>query len=701
MSIATMDMTGASIRFGSLEEKMRHDQRQSMLEREQAQNAERNRLRDFAVQLREPQAHYAKAPASENIPSFKLGDTPNFHGALENRAERPGMGHLSPPAYQDFMQHMRAASVAPDVRSREAHTEKAAQVVAQDYLQGKGLANLTGEEVRRGVLHQMRSQIVMNMRSLGQSLGLTTTTSHVISFGLERALETKGFTVLANRAIDRIADVASRAAGNAKDAVVKLASAAPDAYRPSAAGAAAATGVRHSLQQTLHTSMNRLNELGVNRESLKGFMTQHMGKIMVMMEVAQHPAAFQRAAQLIAQSPTAMEAVYSVVTDKELRHATGNLLVAAGDSAGGRIWRGAGSMAVVAGSVMRGDSKAEIGRHVFRSLMAVAGGALGAVAGTFLGGPVGSVALGFAGAEGGAMFADEMLAYWDRKTGHTPPQQNLVSAQELQQSQEILARRGSVAAQGLALGITQGLGLGETARQVVERPPAGNWVPGQTSREFESGNGGPGTVSSGRGDHGGASYGTYQLSSRQGTLQEFLKSSGYDQQFAGLRPGSSEFNARWKEVAISDSRFGDAQHAFIQKTHYDPAMAGLKQAGIDFSDRGPAVQDAVWSTATQFGAGNAQRGAIGMIQRALSGKDVAAMSDREIVTAIQDYKIAHNDRLFASSSAEVRAGTANRAVLEKERLVSLADQPGGSNQVAARDTGREMERTYGGGRGLG
>lgn len=203
---------------------------------------------------------------------------------------------------------------------------------------------------------------------------------------------------------------------------------------------------------------------------------------------------------------------------------------------------------------------------------------------------------------------------------------------------------------------------------------AGNWVLGQTSKLFESGGGGAGTVSSGKGDHGGASYGTYQMSSSQGTVQNFLKSSKYGAQFEGLTPGTPEFKAKWKEVANADPEFGSSQHDYIKKTHFDPAAAGLAKAGIDLSGRGAAVQDALWSTSVQFGAGSSKKGngAIGLFQKALAGKDASKLSDADITAAVQDYKIANNEQLFASSSAKNRAGTARRAVDEKQSLGVLA-----------------------------
>jgi len=49
---------------------------------------------------------------------------------------------------------------------------------------------------------------------------------------------------------------------------------------------------------------------------------------------------------------------------------------------------------------------------------------------------------------------------------------------------------------------------------------------GALSAEFESGGRGPGTVSSGKGDPGGVSYGIYQLSSKAGTVAGFLSGEG-------------------------------------------------------------------------------------------------------------------------------------------------------------------------------
>lgn len=207
----------------------------------------------------------------------------------------------------------------------------------------------------------------------------------------------------------------------------------------------------------------------------------------------------------------------------------------------------------------------------------------------------------------------------------------------------------------------------------LKREELSRWKLGQTSEKFESGGRGAGTVSSGKGDHGGASYGTYQLSSKAGTLGKFLRESGYGEQFKGLRPGTDAFNKKWKEIAANDPEFGNAQHDFIRRTHYDPAMQGLREAGIDLSNRGNGVKDAIWSTSVQFGAGSqkSKAGAIGMVKEALKGQDVSKLSDAEIIERIQDYKIANNDRLFRSSDASTRVATFKRARAEKQALLAV------------------------------
>ena len=176
-----------------------------------------------------------------------------------------------------------------------------------------------------------------------------------------------------------------------------------------------------------------------------------------------------------------------------------------------------------------------------------------------------------------------------------------------------------------------------------------DWRLGQNSERYETGGRGAGTISSGRGDNGGASYGTYQLSSRMGTLAEYLAQSPYGEQFRGLTPVTPAFDRRWRELAASDPGFAQDQHDFIKRSHYDVQHARLRAAGLDLTDRGPAVQDAVWSTSVQFRNLTLPIVSKGLEERYGAGYRLDELSDRQIVEAIQDYKIAHNRELFSRS----------------------------------------------------
>lgn len=111
-----------------------------------------------------------------------------------------------------------------------------------------------------------------------------------------------------------------------------------------------------------------------------------------------------------------------------------------------------------------------------------------------------------------------------------------------------------------------------------------SWHIGQTSAHRESGGRGPGTVSTGVGDHGGISYGTYQFSTNTGGASEYVAASAYRGRFAGLQPGTQEFGAKWQEVAAADpAGFAKDQHDFIQTLYYDKQMQRLQDVGIDLS----------------------------------------------------------------------------------------------------------------------
>lgn len=132
---------------------------------------------------------------------------------------------------------------------------------------------------------------------------------------------------------------------------------------------------------------------------------------------------------------------------------------------------------------------------------------------------------------------------------------------------------------------------------------------GSLSREWEVGpDGGPGTVSSGltsgnRPDSGGVSYGSWQLASKRGMPQAFLRNEGaaWANQFRGLTPGTPAYKAAWEGAAAADPlRFENAQRAFVRRENYEPVLRSVEAAtGIDLSRGSGVLQDMLWSTSVQ------------------------------------------------------------------------------------------------------
>src|ERR1041385_7235485 len=99
---------------------------------------------------------------------------------------------------------------------------------------------------------------------------------------------------------------------------------------------------------------------------------------------------------------------------------------------------------------------------------------------------------------------------------------------------------------------------------------------GSLSAKYETGGRGPGVVSSGAGDYGGVSYGSYQMATNTGTVKSFVTQAGFPwlQDFANLTAGTPQFTAVWKRIASQQpDEFQKAQHAYIKKTHYDLLVA--------------------------------------------------------------------------------------------------------------------------------
>ena len=203
---------------------------------------------------------------------------------------------------------------------------------------------------------------------------------------------------------------------------------------------------------------------------------------------------------------------------------------------------------------------------------------------------------------------------------------------------------------------------------------------GTLSAKYETGGRGPGTVSTGAGDPGGVSYGSYQMATKMGVPQKFVKQTGFQwlADFQNLGAGTAEFTACWKRIATNEpAAFQKCQHEYIKKTHYDLLAAKiLNDDRLDVNTRSRALQDVVWSTAVQHGGGTS------MVHKALANVTCARTDpafDEQLIRAIyaeRGRKKADGSLVYFSRSApNVQKGVANRFKNElNDALAMLAKE---------------------------
>jgi hypothetical protein len=198
---------------------------------------------------------------------------------------------------------------------------------------------------------------------------------------------------------------------------------------------------------------------------------------------------------------------------------------------------------------------------------------------------------------------------------------------------------------------------------------------GTLSAGFESGRAGVAAI--GYDTNGGTSYGTYQISSRAGTMERFLDylETQMPEWAKRLRAaGPANTGSRqgampevWQSIAAEDAtRFARLQHDFIEKTHYLPALQEIAQrTGVNLAHSPKATQEVLWSTAVQHGA----KGAANIFCTALD-----APANRPGTPLTQDFVAsiyATRARQFDRSSTEVQAAVQRRFQQEQQTALAM------------------------------
>lgn len=218
------------------------------------------------------------------------------------------------------------------------------------------------------------------------------------------------------------------------------------------------------------------------------------------------------------------------------------------------------------------------------------------------------------------------------------------------------------------------------AKAPNEPRSSGLTVTGALSARFESGQDGIAAIGYDR--HGGTSYGKYQISSKAGSMDQFInflnkEAPAFAKQLeeAGASNTGScrgKMPEEWKKIAQENPDFfRDLQERFIHNSHYKPALAALSQRTDITNDKmSAALQEVLWSTAVQHGPNGAAR----IFSRAM-GKMDPELADKagtpEFEKAMIENVYAMRSTQFGSSTEQVQHAVQNRLKEEKSLALNM------------------------------
>lgn len=181
---------------------------------------------------------------------------------------------------------------------------------------------------------------------------------------------------------------------------------------------------------------------------------------------------------------------------------------------------------------------------------------------------------------------------------------------------------------------------------------------------------------------GGTSYGQYQIASKTGTMDYFIrfledKAPDVAARLKGAGPADTggttgRMPTAWKQLAAADpKRFEALQHEFIRSNNYAPAAKSIVlTTGLDVTKRSYALREVLWSTAVQHGPYGAERIFTQAIERAENG---AGRQDFDKAVIEEVYRL--RGQKFFRHNKRVREAVQSRFRDEKTTAIALLDGP--------------------------
>ena len=202
-------------------------------------------------------------------------------------------------------------------------------------------------------------------------------------------------------------------------------------------------------------------------------------------------------------------------------------------------------------------------------------------------------------------------------------------------------------------------------------------VRGLLSERFESGLDGSAAIGWDR--MGGTSYGRFQLSSRQGSMDDFiafleqevpqwaqrLKDAGATD--TGSRNGAMP--ETWKTLATENpDLLAGLEHRFIHASHYLPAAKAVAETlGLDMNAFPEGLRETLFSTAVQHGP----TGAANIFGRAMGELGENTGGDNIDMAGLIDLVYGLRAERFGGSTERVREAVQNRLSTERQLAQAL------------------------------
>jgi hypothetical protein len=199
---------------------------------------------------------------------------------------------------------------------------------------------------------------------------------------------------------------------------------------------------------------------------------------------------------------------------------------------------------------------------------------------------------------------------------------------------------------------------------------------GSLSAKYESAR--EGSMAVGRDQSGGTSYGKYQIASKVGSMNDFLKllQKNDPEAYARLMASGDQdagvdgaFAKEWKKLA-GEGRIQTSEREFAVDKIFKPAMKGLKdQDLVKMIEGNKGLQEMMFSMAIQHGPG----GAPAIMNKVFK----KGMSPEELTRAAYTERGADGGkRYFSKSSDRERESVVNRFGREQADVLAMLGQPG-------------------------